>query len=142
VQDFEVDAAFDLGLLPAQGPIHDVALRIEKFFTLAFDRVSGISARMVERARAKGVPANRAVLFPNWVDVDAIYPLDPVPTAPTSSAASFSLVPGIEERSCCSTPATWAQNRGLNCSPIGRTFRGRSAVHFVFCGDGAFRERF
>ena len=28
VQDFEVDAAFELGLLPAQGPVHDGALRI------------------------------------------------------------------------------------------------------------------
>jgi colanic acid biosynthesis glycosyl transferase WcaI len=78
VQDFEVDAAFELGLLPAQGPIHDAALRIEKFFTYAFDRVSGISPMMVDRARAKGIPANRAVHFPNWVDVDAIYPLDPI----------------------------------------------------------------
>ena len=64
VQDFEVDAAFELGLLPAQGPIHDAALRIEKFFIYAFDRVSGISSRMVDRALAKGIPPTASCSFP------------------------------------------------------------------------------
>ncbi len=49
VQDFEVDAAFDLGLLPAKGLIHDFALGLEEFFTQAFTRVSSISHKMVER---------------------------------------------------------------------------------------------
>ena len=36
--------------------------------------VSSISAAMVERARRKGVAAERAVLLPNWVDLEAIRP--------------------------------------------------------------------
>src|SRR6185437_16225988 len=77
VQDFEVDAAFDLGLLPAEGLIHDFALRLEELFTQAFTRVSSISHKMVERTLTKGVPATHTILFPNWVDVDAIYPQPP-----------------------------------------------------------------
>src|SRR6202011_3699319 len=74
VQDFEVDAAFDLGLLPAKGAVHAMALGLEKIFTCAFSRVSSISTRMLERALTKGVPAGDAILFPNWVDIDAVYP--------------------------------------------------------------------
>jgi colanic acid biosynthesis glycosyl transferase WcaI len=143
VQDFEVDAAFDLGLLPRQGPVHDVALRIENFFTLAFDRVSGISARMVERACAKGVPANRAVLFPNWVDVDAIYPLDPA--ANRSNAIREELrarVPDIDSKIVLLYSGNMGEKQGLELlAPLTETFAGDPRVHFLFCGDGAFRGR-
>src|SRR5580704_16619275 len=74
VQDFEVDAAFDLGLLPAKGPIHALALGLELFFTRAFTRVSSISLKMVERTLTKGVPTDHPILFPNWVDVETVHP--------------------------------------------------------------------
>jgi len=82
VQDFEVDAAFDLGLLPAEGTIRDMALALEKPITRAFDHVSSISTKMVERAQAKGVSPSQTTLFPNWVNVDEIYPQ--VPGTPNS----------------------------------------------------------
>ncbi len=73
VQDFEVDAAFELGLLRG-APTRAAVLRAERWLLRRFDRVSTISERMLERLRAKGVPDARAVLFPNWVDLDAIVP--------------------------------------------------------------------
>jgi colanic acid biosynthesis glycosyl transferase WcaI len=143
VQDFEVDAAFELGLLPAQGPIHDAALRIEKFFTFAFDRVSGISSRMVDRARAKGIPANRAVLFPNWVDVDAIYPLDPdANRANIIRRELASDVPNIKGKVILLYSGNMGAKQGLELlSPLAETFADDPRVHFLFCGDGAFRRR-
>ncbi len=90
VQDFEVDAAFDLGLLPAQGPIHDLALALEDPMTRAFTRVSSISLKMVERAQSKGVDPERTVLFPNWVNVDEI--------ATAASGCSQQLSPGAWSR--------------------------------------------
>lgn len=143
VQDFEVDAAFELGLLPAQGPVHDAALRIEKFFTFAFDRVSGISPRMVDRAVAKGIPANRSILFPNWVDVDTIYPLD-------SDANRFNLirrelaseVPGIEGKIIVLYSGNMGAKQGLELlAQLAETFASDPRIHFLFCGDGAFRPR-
>jgi colanic acid biosynthesis glycosyl transferase WcaI len=143
VQDFEVDAAFELGLLPAQGPIHDAALRIEKFFTFAFDRVSGISSRMVDRARAKGIPANRAVLFPNWVDLDAVYPI--ATDANRSNPIRRQLapeVPGIEDKIIVLYSGNMGAKQGLELlAPLAETFVGDSRIHFLFCGDGAFRPR-
>src|SRR5436190_1551286 len=41
-----------------------------------FDRVSTIAEAMVERLAAKGVPSDRRGLFRNWVDCQAIRPLD------------------------------------------------------------------
>jgi colanic acid biosynthesis glycosyl transferase WcaI len=143
VQDFEVDAAFELGLLPAQGPIHDAALRIEKFFIYAFDRVSGISSRMVDRARAKGVSADHAVLFPNWVDVDTIYPLDPAARQCNSFRRELaSRVPGIENKIILLYSGNMGAKQGLELlAPLADFFATDPRVHFVFCGDGAFRSR-
>jgi colanic acid biosynthesis glycosyl transferase WcaI len=143
VQDFEVDAAFELGLLPAQGPIHDAALRIEQFFTFAFDRVSGISSRMVERASAKGVPASRVVLFPNWVDVEAIYPIDPAANRQNKMRQELaSEVLGIEDKIILLYSGNMGAKQGLELLvPLAESFSQDPRIHFLFCGDGAFRSR-
>lgn len=143
VQDFEVDAAFELGLLPAQGPIHDAALRIERFFTFAFDRVSGISSRMVDRALAKGIPANRVVLFPNWVDVDVIYPHDPASRGSNTFRRQLaSQVENIDSKIILLYSGNMGAKQGLELlAPLAESFANDSRVHFLFCGDGAFRAK-
>jgi colanic acid biosynthesis glycosyl transferase WcaI len=144
VQDFEVDAAFELGLLPAQGPIHDAALRIEKFFTYAFDRVSGISPMMVDRARVKGIPANRAVHFPNWVDVDAIYPLDPIANRCNPFRRELATgIPDIDSRIILLYSGNMGAKQGVELYSPRWLIRLRATRGFTssFCGDGAFRTR-
>lgn len=136
VQDFEVDAAFDLGLLPAKGLIHDFALGLEEFFTRAFTCVSSISHKMVERAVAKGVPAARTVLFPNWVDVDAIHP------QPQDAANSFRRELGLEDKIILLYSGNMGAKQGLELlAPLARFFESDTRVHFLFCGDGAFRPQ-
>jgi colanic acid biosynthesis glycosyl transferase WcaI len=143
LQDLEVDAAFDLGLLPAHGLIHDGALRLEKFLIYAFDRVSGISSKMVDRARAKGIPANHVVLFPNWVDVDAIYPFDPAERRSNPIRRELaSQVPEIENKVLLLCSGNMGTKQGLELlAPLAEAFAADSRVHFIFCGDGAFRPQ-
>ena len=143
VQDFEVDAAFELGLLPAQGPVHDAALRIENFLIYAFDRVSGVSSRMVERAIAKGVANERAVLFPNWVDIDAIRPLSRESRSGNRILKELSRThPDICTRTILLYSGNMGAKQGLErLAPLAQSFRNEHQVHFVFCGDGAFRRR-
>ena len=143
VQDFEVDAAFDLGLLPADGPVHDMALRLEKFFTLAFDRVSSISVKMVERGSAKGLPADRAVLFPNWADVDSIYPLDDAESRANPLRRELcALVPGFGSKIVLLYSGNMGAKQGLeSLAPLAEAFAHDERVHFVYCGDGAFRPQ-
>jgi colanic acid biosynthesis glycosyl transferase WcaI len=143
VQDFEVDAAFDLGLLPAQGAIHDSALGLEQFFAGAFDRVSGISSKMVERARAKGITAKRAVLFPNWVDVEAIHPLAPeLNRANPIRRELAAQVSGIDGKILLLYSGNMGAKQGLeSLAPLAEAFADDPRVHFLFCGDGAFRPQ-
>lgn len=73
IQDFEIDAAFRLGLL--KGRVIRKSLGFfEAWMLRRFDRVSTISLRMMEMLYAKKVAGARVVSFPNWVDVDAITP--------------------------------------------------------------------
>jgi colanic acid biosynthesis glycosyl transferase WcaI len=141
VQDFEVDAAFDLGLLPAQGPVHALALGLEKFFTRAFTRVSSISTKMLERALTKGIPTHHAILFPNWVDIEAIHPQDP--TQPNSFRTELDL----EGKIILLYSGNMGAKQGLELlAPLAEAFAPGGAyanprVHFLFCGDGAFRPQ-
>ena len=76
IQDFELDAAFELGLLRGRW-LRSLAERWERSTLRGFDRVSTISEAMRQRAVAKGVAPERAVLLPNWVDLTAIQPQAP-----------------------------------------------------------------
>lgn len=134
VQDYEIDAAFDLGLLPAYGPVHSIALRLEQFFTRAFTRVSSISHKMVERAYAKGVPAERVVMFPNWVDIDSVHPQ--LATAPNSFRREL----GLDGKIILLYSGNMGAKQGLELlAPLAASFERDPRVHFIFCGDGAFR---
>jgi len=136
VQDFEVDAAFDLGLLPAKGPVHALALGLEEFFTRSFTRVSSISHKMVERALGKGVPSDRTILFPNWVDVDTIRP------QPLGASNSFRGELGLEKKIVILYSGNMGAKQGLELlAPLAEAFENDDRVHFLFCGDGAFRPQ-
>lgn len=74
VQDFEVDAAFDLGILKSKR-LRRAVLAAEALLMKRFDRVSTISPNMLKKLRQKGVSEERSLLFPNWVDCDEMKPL-------------------------------------------------------------------
>lgn len=74
IQDFEVDAAFDLGILSFSW-VRNLALKIEKLLVGRFDQVSTISEQMIKRLESKGVKTEKQIFFPNWVDIDHIFPL-------------------------------------------------------------------
>ena len=80
IQDFELDAAFELGLLRGAW-LRGLAERWERRTLRGFTRVSTISGAMARRAAQKGVEAERVVLLPNWVDLEAIRPRGPAERA-------------------------------------------------------------
>jgi len=133
VQDFEVDAAFQLGGLSSRG-MKRLAQAAERFLTSKFDRVSTISHRMVERLSAKGVDSSKSILFPNWVDTSAIYPL------PAASVLRQEL--GIPEQAIVALySGSMGMKHGLKLLvDASRRLASRSDIHFVFCGDGPYRE--
>lgn len=74
VQDLEIDAAFDLGIVK-QKWVRWAIHRIESITMRIFDIVSSISGPMLDKIRQKGLPDEKLFLFPNWVDIDQIHPL-------------------------------------------------------------------
>ena len=134
VQDFEIDAAFDLGLLPSGGTFHALALALERRITCLFDRISSISPRMLDRALAKGVPAERLVLFPNWVDLTAVQPV------PSSAPNGFRQQLNLQGKIVLLYSGNMGNKQGLEVLPaLAEILAADDRVHLVFCGDGAFR---
>lgn len=135
VQDFEVDAAFDLGFLPRRGMVHNLAVRLERFFMRRFTGVSTVSSGMLRRLPGKGVPAERTVLFPNWVDVDSISPL----TGDNAFRTQLGLGP---DKTVLLYTGNMGMKQGLEMLPeLAQRLIGEEHLHFLFCGDGAFRPQ-
>jgi colanic acid biosynthesis glycosyl transferase WcaI len=137
VQDFEIDAAFDLGLLPAR--MAGTAGRFERGVTRAFHAVSTISPNMIARLGAKGVDPAATVLFPNWVETDRIRP--DVPSAALRARL------GIDEGAVV---ALYSGNMGRKqgvgtiadaAARIACT-RAVADIRLVLCGEGAGRRDF
>lgn len=137
VQDFEFDAAIELGLLPRA--FAAPARGSERFLLRRFGTVSTISPRMVERLEGKGVPAARTVMFPNWVDTGRILPdadgagfRDQLGIAPDAVVALYS--GNIGEKQGIEQIATAAQYVRAHRKP------DDPPVQFVLAGAGAGRE--
>ncbi|MGJ7542780.1 glycosyltransferase WbuB [Variovorax sp. LT1R16] len=133
IQDYEVDAAFELGLLKG-ARLRAFVSRAERWLLGRFDRVSTISQRMLERASAKGVQATRLLSFPNWADISAIRPLaGPSPYRAELGIADDAMV------------ALYAGNMGAKqglelLADLALQLRARPDIVFVFCGGGAGRD--
>ncbi len=151
VQDFEVDAAFELGILK-QPLLKRIVLAAEAFLMRRFDRVSSISPNMLVKLIQKGVAQQRVVAFPNWVDCDVMKPLEPAvdqhavgPLSENRAAAKRHFVDSIRAKfglppgKCI---ALYAGNLGAKQGletilDAARQSGGRSDLHFVICGRGA-----
>lgn len=133
IQDYEVDAAFALGVLKGERSRRAV-LAVERWLMQRFDRVSTISQRMMERARSKGVAPGRLVALPNWADISAIRPL--------GRRSRFREQLGIRDDQVVALySGNMGGKQGLEIlGDCALALRERDDIHFVFCGTGPGRE--
>ncbi len=136
IQDYEVDAAFELGLLKGRR-LRAIASAGERWLMRRFDRVSTISTRMLERAADKGVAPSRLLAFPNWADLSAIRPL----LAPSTYRAELGL---SDAAIVVLYSGNMGRKQGLEILADAAALvqqRGAPAAHiqFVFCGNGPGR---
>ncbi|MBV8436976.1 MAG: glycosyltransferase WbuB [Silvibacterium sp.] len=135
VQDFEIDAAFELNLLPSQGFIHNFALAYERFVMRGFTRISSICPNMVRRLAEKGVSSRKVVHFPNWVDIDAVRPVE----GPNTIRQELGI---RNDQVVLLYSGNLGMKQGLEVLPtLAQQLRNDPRVHFIFCGDGAFRPQ-
>jgi colanic acid biosynthesis glycosyl transferase WcaI len=132
IQDYEVDAAFELGLLKG-ARLRALVASVERGLMRRFDRVSTISQRMIERARSKGTEDARLVFLPNWADVSAIQPL----RADSPYRAELGIRPDA-------VVALYSGNMGAKqglelLAEMAVTLKDQPGLEFVFCGSGSGR---
>jgi colanic acid biosynthesis glycosyl transferase WcaI len=73
LQDFEIDAAFDLGLLKNRR-LRAPMVAAERAILRSFDCVSTISPQMLDRLASKGVEKEKIRELRNWTDINQIKP--------------------------------------------------------------------
>lgn len=133
IQDFEVDAAFDLGLLKSSRAAR-VARWIESTLLRRFDTVSSITPQMSARAVVKGVKPSRVVCLPNWVDVATIFPL--------TRASDYRRLLGIPAgQKVVLYSGNMGAKQGIETlADAAASLAARTDLTFVFCGSGAAKE--
>lgn len=135
IQDFEIDAALQLNMLPKNNLFTNWAKQAEQVLLKRFDLVSTISTRMLERLLDKGVAETQTYLFPNWVNLNEIVPLD-------KEHNKYRDRLGISEQDIV---VLYAGNMGKKQGieyivEAANTLREHSFIHFVLCGDGAVHD--
>ncbi|KAF1048069.1 glycosyltransferase WbuB [Xylophilus sp.] len=140
IQDYEVDAAFGLGLLQG-GRIRRMALAVERWLLGRFDRVSTLSDAMLRRAEDKGVAPVRLVRFPNWVDVRAIRPRPAGAQGRGGVADDYRAELGMPSDAVVVLYAGSLGNKqGMELLVQAAGLLGETAgIHFVICGNGPGR---
>jgi len=132
IQDFEVDAAFDLGLIKGER-LRGWVQSLERWLMRRFDVVSTISGRMLDRVRAKGVDAQRVVHFPNWVDISGIAPLPGVSPYRAELGLAADAVVVLYS-------GNMGNKQGLEVlADVARVLKDDPRIQFVFGGNGSGR---
>lgn len=132
IQDYEVDAAFDLGLIKGNTLRRGVQ-GAERWLMRRFDRVSTISGRMVDRALAKGMAPERIVHFPNWVDISGITPLAPASAYRAELGLAADAVVALYS-------GNMGNKQGLEIlADVARLLQDDPSIQFVFGGNGSGR---
>jgi colanic acid biosynthesis glycosyl transferase WcaI len=134
IQDFEVDVAFQMGLLKSP-LLQRMVQATERFLMRCFDQVSSISDRMLDRLRQKGIAENKILFFPNWVNISHIYPL----TAPSDYRHELGISPKTK---VVLFSGTMGVKQGLMVIPeVAKKLAHRQDVMFVLCGDGVIKPQ-
>lgn len=133
VQDFDIDAAFELNLLKSDA-IRAMLLRVERWLMSCSGVVSSITPRMLDRLRAKRVKAE-LVQFPNWADLQAIHPL----AGDNPLRAEL----GIAEKDFVALySGNLGEKQGVDTLiDVARLLSDQPRIRIVIGGDGAGRAR-
>ena len=134
VQDYEVNAAFDMGLIKAKW-LRGFVEACERWLMRCFDRVSSISGQMLKLAQQKGIDETKIVSFPNWVDISTIKPLDSVSPYRKELGIGYDKIVALYS-------GNMGGKQGLEIlAETAKIIEQQNIknIQFVFCGNGAGR---
>jgi colanic acid biosynthesis glycosyl transferase WcaI len=132
IQDFEVDVAFQMGLLKGKR-LQATVLRMERWLYRRFDVLSSISAAMVKRLQSRGGEGCRAEMLPNWVNMAHVTPL--------KNASPYRAELGIgPDTKVALFSGTLGSKQGLMVIPqAAQLLLERKDILLVICGDGSMK---
>ena len=134
LQDFEVDLAFEMGLLKGK-LLQRLVLRMERAILRRFDNVSTISGRMVELLIKKGVLVERTRYFPNWVDIAHVKP-----SLGTNRYREQLGIP--QDATVVLFSGSLGGKQGLMVIPkVAALLLDRKDIFIVICGDGVMKPK-
>ena len=131
VQDMEVDAAFELGLLRKNGVTRKLMLAVERWILSSFDHISTISPQMMRCLERKGIASERLREFRNWIDTGVI--------VPGSNQTSFRADLRLKATDIVALySGTMSNKQGLELiiEAAAVTRGSHPSVQFVLCGNG------
>lgn len=132
IHDYEVDAAFELGLLQGRH-VRSFVASVERALMRGFDRISTISQPMLRMAADKGTEEARLLLFENWADVAGLRPL----SGPSPYRAELGIAP---EAVVALYSGNMGAKQGLELlAEMAVMLKDQPGLEFVFCGNGAGR---
>ena len=132
IQDLQVDAARDLQMIKSK-IIIGIFLKIESFIIRNADVVSTISLGMMDKVKEKS--KKDVVLFPNWVDTDAFYPI--------ANRAELKRQYGFNSTDTIILYAGGiGQKQGLEAIlDAAKTLENVESFKFAICGSGPYKEK-
>ncbi|MDO8954789.1 MAG: glycosyltransferase WbuB [Gammaproteobacteria bacterium] len=131
VQDFEVDMAFNLGLIRCKR-LHALLLRYEAHVLKRCAMVSTITPTMRQKLLEKGLSEQKALLFPNWADTDNIKPLNHISPFRTELGISPDKIVALYS-------GNMGEKQGLEIIlEAAKRVQGNPNIVFVMCGTGSF----
>jgi colanic acid biosynthesis glycosyl transferase WcaI len=133
IQDFEVDAAFELGIVKVKW-LKSFIHGVERFLMNRFDKVSTISEAMLDKLNKKGIDFRRQLFFPNWVDTTFIYPLE----NSSSYRAELNISLG---KTVSLYSGNMGEKQGLEIVIQAAKELESENIQFIMCGSGAALER-
>jgi colanic acid biosynthesis glycosyl transferase WcaI len=133
IQDYEVDAAFELGIVKANW-LKRFIYGFERFLMRRFDKVSTISEAMLKKLDQKGIEPSKQLFFPNWVDTSFIHPLNSV-----SEYRSELNIP--LDKPVVLYSGNMGEKQGLEIVIEAAKNLADENIQFIMCGSGAALER-
>jgi colanic acid biosynthesis glycosyl transferase WcaI len=133
IQDLQLDAARELGILPASTLLQGMA-RLESLLLRQATAVTTISAAMAGRLAEKGVARDRLHLLPNWADLEGIQP--------GARDQRLRREWGLDAEILVLYAGNLGEKQGLEVilESAGLT-AARANIHYLIAGDGAVRAR-
>lgn len=133
VQDYEVDAMFDLSIAKTN-LFKKTAYWLEKKILNSFDTVSTISQGMMNRAIQKGIDHKKLLFFPNWAEVNRFENID--------KDKQFLSDLGINpDKKIVLYSGNMGEKQGLELVVhAANSLKSNNEIHFFLVGEGVGKE--